>query len=103
MRRRDVLTRTAADAACALFWFHPGVWMAARRMRAEAERACDDAVLAAGVPRIGYAEALVALAATASGKRARAVGHVGATSGAVSAPFARMAGWLRRYGFSVMR
>jgi len=48
--------------ACALYWFHPGVWYAARRIRAERERACDDRVVAAGTPAGEYAAHLVDVA-----------------------------------------
>jgi beta-lactamase regulating signal transducer with metallopeptidase domain len=57
----DPLRHVAARLAVALYWFHPLVWIALRRLRIEAERACDDAVLreAEGVD---YAEQLVQLA-----------------------------------------
>jgi beta-lactamase regulating signal transducer with metallopeptidase domain len=45
IRRRDWLTTVAARVACSLYWFHPLVWTAFRRLRLEAERACDDEVL----------------------------------------------------------
>ncbi len=45
-----------------MYWFHPLVWIAARRLRTEREHACDDVVLTAGVPSDEYAEALVDLA-----------------------------------------
>jgi beta-lactamase regulating signal transducer with metallopeptidase domain len=63
VRRRDAMTQLGADLCCALLWFHPAVWLAARAMRAESERACDDAVLSAGAADVGYAELLLALAA----------------------------------------
>jgi len=66
VRRRDVLTQRAADVCCALFWFHPAVWFAARRMRREAERACDNTVLASGGPGIDYAEWILDLAKSIS-------------------------------------
>ena len=47
-RRYDCLTQTLAFAACAMYWFHPGVWWVARRLRIERELACDDRVIAAG-------------------------------------------------------
>ncbi len=43
--RGDVLWQIAAKLACVLYWPHPMVWFAARRMRVEREAACDDAVL----------------------------------------------------------
>jgi beta-lactamase regulating signal transducer with metallopeptidase domain len=49
----------AARVACAFYWFHPGVWWAARSLRDDCEIACDDGVIAAGVRRSDYAELLV--------------------------------------------
>jgi beta-lactamase regulating signal transducer with metallopeptidase domain/DUF4097 and DUF4098 domain-containing protein YvlB len=57
--RHDPLTQRIAALACALYWFHPGVWLAARRLRAESERACDDRVLGLGFPAADYAAQLV--------------------------------------------
>ncbi len=60
--RRDCLLQTLAALACALYWVHPGVWYAARRMRAERELACDDRVLAAGTRARSYAAHLLEVA-----------------------------------------
>ena len=60
--RRDALSQLLAGLACALWWFHPGVWFAALRMRAESERACDDRVVASGVPALDYASHLLGVA-----------------------------------------
>ena len=51
VRRRDLLGHTIGRVTCALYWFHPLVWSAAKRLRAESERACDDLVLACGGAR----------------------------------------------------
>jgi beta-lactamase regulating signal transducer with metallopeptidase domain len=64
--RRDPLMQAAADLACCLYWFNPLVWIAARRLRLECERACDEHVLAGGYAADGYAALLVRLARTAS-------------------------------------
>jgi TonB family protein len=48
-------------AVCAVYWFHPLVWIAWRRFTLEAERSCDDAVLAGSEPT-AYADQLVGLA-----------------------------------------
>jgi beta-lactamase regulating signal transducer with metallopeptidase domain len=60
--RRDSLSRSLASLACALYWFHPGAWFAARRMRMEQEHAADDRVLIAGGSAKAYARSLLHLA-----------------------------------------
>ena len=59
--RADWPTHLTARVVCALYWFHPFVWMAWRRLCLESERACDDAVLRGG-ERTAYADQLVNLA-----------------------------------------
>lgn len=62
IRRRDYLIQLAADIACALHWFNPLAWLAARRLRVEREHACDDHVLFAGERPSTYAGELLELA-----------------------------------------
>ena len=62
VRRADCLTHMLAQAACALYWMNPLAWIAARRLRTERERACDDLVLASGTPGPDYADQLLEIA-----------------------------------------
>lgn len=62
VKRRDCLTHMLAQVACALHWFNPLAWVAARRARTERERACDDLVLAAGTRGPDYATQLIEIA-----------------------------------------
>jgi hypothetical protein len=61
VRRRDFLTHVCARVVCAFYWFQPLIWIALRRLAIEQERACDDAVLAAGAPPDEYAAAVIDL------------------------------------------
>jgi len=60
--RADCLIQRLTACACALYWPHPGVWYAARRLRAERELACDDRVITAGAPAHDYADHLLEIA-----------------------------------------
>jgi beta-lactamase regulating signal transducer with metallopeptidase domain len=60
--RRDCLTQALAYAVRAIFWFHPGAWWLARRLRVERELACDDRVIAAGTHGQEYAGHLLEIA-----------------------------------------
>lgn len=59
IKRRDLIGHTLGRVACALYWFHPLVWTAAKRLRVESERACDDIALACGARPSDYAEQLL--------------------------------------------
>ena len=59
VRRRDLVGHTVGRFACVLYWFHPLVWTAAKRLRSESERACDDLALNCGARASDYAEHLL--------------------------------------------
>jgi beta-lactamase regulating signal transducer with metallopeptidase domain len=79
--RGDSLTQLVAGFVCALYWFHPLVWITERRLRAECERACDDEVVSLGTPAAEYAAHLLEVA-----RSARAFGAAGFLSVAMARP-----------------
>ncbi len=79
--RRDAATQLAATLASVIYWIHPLVLMAARRLRGECERACDERVLAMGTPATDYAAHLLDVA-----KLARSFGAASIVSVAMARP-----------------
>src|SRR5215510_14218040 len=68
VRRGDWAIQLAARATCILYWYHPLVWVALRRLSLEAECAADDAVVRTA-EHTEYAEQLVLLAGQLSKAR----------------------------------
>jgi beta-lactamase regulating signal transducer with metallopeptidase domain/uncharacterized GH25 family protein len=67
IRRGDCLVHLLARFACALYWFHPLFWVAARLLRKTSEQAADDMVLSSNIAPPDYAEQLVTIAAQMRG------------------------------------
>jgi len=64
--RFDWLMQLASQVARAIHWFNPLAWLAARKVQALQELACDDRVLGVGLLAADYAEQLLAVT---SGRR----------------------------------
>ena len=60
--RGDTIAQFIGTLVCALYWFHPLAWVAARRLRVESEQACDDQVVSRGIPVTDYAGHLLEVA-----------------------------------------
>lgn len=73
LRRRDPLALAVGQVVRALYWFHPLVWLALRELKAESERACDDAVLREGERPSRYAETLLSFVGVSSATPAAAL------------------------------
>jgi beta-lactamase regulating signal transducer with metallopeptidase domain/HEAT repeat protein len=67
VRRHDLIGHTLGRLACAVYWFHPLVWKAAKQLRSESERACDDLALACGARATDYAEHLLDIVTSVRG------------------------------------
>jgi uncharacterized protein (TIGR03435 family) len=61
VRRRDWMIDVIARTICAIYWFHPLIWVAWRQLRLESERAADDAVVR-NRDATAYADLLITLA-----------------------------------------
>lgn len=59
IRRNDWLMQILAQIACAVYWFNPLTWVAAKCLFLERERACDSDVIALGTKPSEYASHLV--------------------------------------------
>ena len=79
--RGDAFAQLLAGFVCAVYWFHPLVWIVERRVRAECERACDDRVVSLGTPAADYAAHLLEVA-----RSARSFGAPGFLSVAMARP-----------------
>lgn len=64
VRQRDVIVILLANAASTIYFFHPLIWLAVRKLRQECERSCDDLVLHTGHTASDYAGHLTAIART---------------------------------------
>jgi TonB family protein len=62
LHRGDWVMQLAAEVIRAVHWFNPLVWVVCARLHVECERACDDAVLEAGVGGSQYATHLLDIA-----------------------------------------
>ena len=69
VKRQDCASQLVAHVACAIYWFNPLVWLAARALRVERERACDEAVVADGTQASSYADHLLEIARGHQGAR----------------------------------
>lgn len=69
VRRFDSLTQFLSVSLCAVYWFNPFIWMAAKALRNDAEIAADDRVILSGIKPSVYAIKLLSLASELGQKR----------------------------------
>jgi beta-lactamase regulating signal transducer with metallopeptidase domain len=62
IRRHDYLVNVLQMLAETLFFYHPAIWWASRRIRVERELCCDDAAVEACGDAVCYAHALTSVA-----------------------------------------
>ncbi|BDI33756.1 hypothetical protein CCAX7_58070 [Capsulimonas corticalis] len=76
IRRWDWAMLVMSRIVCAVYWWNPLAWLAARKMREESETACDDLVVLAGMPAAEYARQLLEVALAARKQGGIALGAV---------------------------
>jgi HEAT repeat protein/beta-lactamase regulating signal transducer with metallopeptidase domain len=59
IRRMDIVPHLLSEITRVVYWFNPLVWLAAARLRSEAERATDERVVNAGAKASDYAAHLL--------------------------------------------
>jgi TonB family protein len=75
--RRDNLLSLAQSALCAIFWFHPLVWLAASRSRVERERACDERTIEILGDPVTYFSAIIKACRHAAAPRLAGISCMG--------------------------
>lgn len=68
VRRHDVLVNLLQTLLETLLFYHPAVWWIGRQLRAERECCCDDAAVNRVGDRLGYVDALAAVAMLCKGR-----------------------------------
>ncbi len=92
IRRCDYAVHVMIQVVCALYWFNPLVWLAARLSNLEQERACDDQALHGGMRSDVYATHLVEIARAALDRTPRgafAMAHPSSLASRVKSILAR--------------
>jgi beta-lactamase regulating signal transducer with metallopeptidase domain len=77
IRRHDYLVNVLQMLAETLFFYHPAVWWASRRIRVERELCCDDVAVQACGDAFCYAQALTSVAQLQIGPSGMALGSAG--------------------------
>ncbi|MEO7272853.1 MAG: M56 family metallopeptidase [Vicinamibacterales bacterium] len=81
VQRGDWPALMLAEGLRAVDWMNPLTWIAARRLRAESELACDDLVLSSGLPAHEYAAHLLAMVRIAGADHRRTTQAMARPSG----------------------
>ena len=80
IQRRDNLVASLQMILCSVFWFHPLIWVADRRMLSDRERACDQEVCRLGGQSAVYATSLLKVLRFCTGFRMAAVSSAGGSN-----------------------
>lgn len=77
IRRHDYLINLLQMLVETLFFYHPAIWWASRRIRVERELCCDDIAVEACGDAVGYAQALTTVARMQISRPGLALGATG--------------------------
>jgi len=69
IKRKDYWLHNLGLIAVCFYWYNPLIWIMKKQQLLEREKACDEAVIRAGIGQQGYAEQLVAIAKQLSRSR----------------------------------